>query len=124
MLIASKYEEIYAPEVQDFVYITDRAYSKSEILECEYKMLKTLEFDTNHCSSFWFLMRYWKFSESDPFILNMARYLLELSLVEYKMLVHSSSILAASALYLAMKIVKKPFNWNGKLSEITFYKEH
>lgn len=52
MLIASKYEEIYAPEVQDFVYITDRAYSKSEILECEYKMLKTLEFDTNHCSSF------------------------------------------------------------------------
>lgn len=23
MLIASKYEEIYAPEVQDFVYITD-----------------------------------------------------------------------------------------------------
>lgn len=28
MLIASKYEEIYAPEVQDFVYITDKAYSK------------------------------------------------------------------------------------------------
>lgn len=34
MLIASKYEEIYAPEVQDFVYITDKAYSKAEILEC------------------------------------------------------------------------------------------
>ena len=44
MLIASKYEEIYAPEVQDFVYITDKAYSKAEILECEYKMLKTLNF--------------------------------------------------------------------------------
>lgn len=28
MLIASKYEEIYAPEVRDFVYITDKAYSK------------------------------------------------------------------------------------------------
>jgi len=26
MLIASKYEEIYAPEVRDFVYITDKAY--------------------------------------------------------------------------------------------------
>lgn len=26
MLIASKYEEIYAPEVKDFVYITDKAY--------------------------------------------------------------------------------------------------
>lgn len=28
MFIASKYEEIYAPEVRDFVYITDNAYSK------------------------------------------------------------------------------------------------
>lgn len=36
MLIASKFEEIYAPEVQDFVYITDKAYSKAEILECEF----------------------------------------------------------------------------------------
>ena len=28
MLIASKYEEIYAPEIRDFVYITDKAYTK------------------------------------------------------------------------------------------------
>ena len=32
MLIASKYEEIYAPEVRDFVFITDNAYTKEEIL--------------------------------------------------------------------------------------------
>mgnify|MGYP001569404359 CR=1 FL=1 len=36
MLIASKYEEIYAPEVRDFVYITDKAYSKEEILKMEH----------------------------------------------------------------------------------------
>ena len=35
MLIASKYEEIYAPEVRDFVYITDNAYTKEEILLME-----------------------------------------------------------------------------------------
>ena len=35
MLIASKYEEIYAPLVKDFVEITDNAYKKSEILEYE-----------------------------------------------------------------------------------------
>lgn len=28
MLIASKYEEIYSPEIRDFVYITDKAYTK------------------------------------------------------------------------------------------------
>ena len=28
LFIASKYEEIYPPELKDFIYITDRAYSK------------------------------------------------------------------------------------------------
>ena len=32
MLIGCKYEEIYPPVVKDFVYITDNAYSKAEVL--------------------------------------------------------------------------------------------
>lgn len=32
MFIASKYEEIYAPDIKDFVYVCDKAYSKEEIL--------------------------------------------------------------------------------------------
>ena len=32
MLIASKYEEIWAPEVRDFVYISDKAYTREQIL--------------------------------------------------------------------------------------------
>jgi cyclin B len=28
MLLASKYEEIYAPEIRDFIYITDKAYTQ------------------------------------------------------------------------------------------------
>ena len=39
MLIACKYEEIYPPIIKDFVYITDNAYTKEEILEMERKML-------------------------------------------------------------------------------------
>ena len=35
MLIASKYEEIYPPIVNDFVYITDNAYTREEILQME-----------------------------------------------------------------------------------------
>lgn len=42
MLIASKYEEIYPPEVKDFVYVTDKAYSKADILEMEGKILGQL----------------------------------------------------------------------------------
>ena len=44
MLIASKYEEMYAPEVSDFVYITDNAYTKKDILEMEGIILHALNF--------------------------------------------------------------------------------
>lgn len=39
MMIASKYEEIYAPEVRDYVYITDKAYTREEVLAQEFDML-------------------------------------------------------------------------------------
>lgn len=60
MLIASKYEEIYAPEVRDFVYITDKAYQKEEILKMEFAMLTQLNFDICTPSSYRFLERFSK----------------------------------------------------------------
>ena len=57
MLIASKYEEIYAPEVADFVYITDNAYSKNEILDMEVTILKTLDFNLGNPLCLHFLRR-------------------------------------------------------------------
>ena len=32
MLIASKYEEIYPPEIKDFVFVTDQAYNRGDML--------------------------------------------------------------------------------------------
>ncbi len=49
MLLASKYEEIYAPEVRDFVYITDKAYTREQILAMEAQMLNTLDFKVRAC---------------------------------------------------------------------------
>ena len=86
MLIASKYEEIYAPEVKDFVYITDKAYTKEEILRMECHMLTTLDFDMTVPSAFRFLERFAKVDSTDVIMFNLACYLLELPLVEYRML--------------------------------------
>ena len=65
MLIASKYEEIYAPEVRDFVYITDKAYTKEEILKMEYSMLAVLDFNITSPSSYRFLERFAKIQNAD-----------------------------------------------------------
>jgi cyclin B len=45
MLIVCKYEEIYPPEVRDFVYITDKAYNENEVLETEVSILNSLDFN-------------------------------------------------------------------------------
>ena len=44
MLIACKYEEIYAPEIKDFVYVTSNAYDKKEIQEMEMKKMREANF--------------------------------------------------------------------------------
>jgi hypothetical protein len=44
MLISTKYEEIYPPEIRDFIHITERAYTKDQVLKMEVDMLNTLEF--------------------------------------------------------------------------------
>ncbi len=58
MFIASKYEEIYAPEVKDFAYVTDSAYTKKEILAMEGQMLITLDYNVTTTSALRFLDRY------------------------------------------------------------------
>lgn len=45
MFIASKYEEIYAPEIKDFLYITDKAYTREQMLNQETDILMTLSFN-------------------------------------------------------------------------------
>lgn len=40
-----KYEEIYPPDVNEFVYITDTTYTKKQVLRMEQLILKVLTFD-------------------------------------------------------------------------------
>ena len=58
MLIASKYEEIYAPEIHDFVYIADRAYAPDEIVRMESIILNELCFKITMPSTLHFVQRY------------------------------------------------------------------
>ena len=52
MFIASKYEEIYPPTVQDFISITAMAYSKEQLLKMESSILETLDFNLTFPTKF------------------------------------------------------------------------
>ena len=123
MLIACKYEEIYPPEIKDFFYITDNAYTKQQIMDMEYKMLKKFEFNVTVISSYRFIERFTKLSQDKEPMFFFAQYLLELALVEYKMIKYRPSMLAAGALYLSHKILGKSDSWPLKVEQYSGLKE-
>lgn len=124
MLIASKYEEIYAPEVKDFVFITDKAYSRQEVISMELEILNTLEYNLTMPSANRFVEMYNHFIGYNQLVLNFALYLLDLSIVEYKMLKFKGSLLAASVLYVATKLLHKEnvvYNDSIEIDSIKLY---
>ncbi len=122
MLIACKYEEIYPPEVKDFEYVTDKAYSREEILDMEGKMLHCFNFNLTMTSSYRFLERFARVCRFDERSFNLARYLLELALIEFKMIKYVPSNLACSAIYLVNKLEKRDA-WPDHMVNHTKYNE-
>jgi hypothetical protein len=105
MLIASKYEEIYPPFIKDFIYITDQAYSKDQVVETEVAILHTLNFELTFPTSHRFMERYAIISECDARLVALSSYMLELSLVEVRMNKWNQSLLACAAIFVSKKIL-------------------
>ncbi|KAM7252863.1 hypothetical protein ACFE04_025481 [Oxalis oulophora] len=127
MMIAAKYEEICAPQVEEFCYITDNTYFKDEVLEMESAVLNFLKFEMTAPTAKCFLRRFVRaaqgVNESPSMQLEcMANYIAELSLLEYSMLSYAPSIVASSAIFLA-KYILNPSNrpWDSTLQHYTLY---
>jgi len=60
ILIATKYEEIYPPELKDLLVVSENKFSKVEVLKMEMSMLQVLQFQVQAPSSYRFLERFRK----------------------------------------------------------------
>lgn len=111
LFIASKYEELYPPEVRDFVYITDDTYTKYQVIEMEKHILKVksgihhslvfkpfinsffilffqkqkLKFELGCPLSIHFLRRFSKAAFSEASTHVMSKYFIELASVDYEL---------------------------------------
>lgn len=56
MLIDCKYEEIWAPEVNDFIFISDSAYTREQILAMEKGILNKLQWNLTIPTPYVFIM--------------------------------------------------------------------
>lgn len=127
MMIAAKYEEISAPHVQEFCYVTDNTYFKEEVVQMESAVLNYLKFEMAAPTAICFLRRFVCVAQLTNEVPSMhlecmANYLVELSLLEYGMLCYAPSLIAASATFLAKYILSPLKNpWNSMLICYTFY---
>ncbi|XP_035911279.1 G2/mitotic-specific cyclin-B-like [Anopheles stephensi] len=102
MFIASKYEELFPPEIHDFVFITDDTYQKHQILEMEKEMVRALDFNLGKPLPTHFLRRFSKAAKASDVNHVLAKYLIELASVDYSTAHYKPSEIAAAALYISL----------------------
>ena len=122
LLIASKYEEIYPPELRDLVYICDRAYTRQDIIEMEETVLKALEYNITVPSAHVFLVRHLKAGHADKKIVQLACYILDGTLQSYNLLHYLPSQLAAAAVFIARRTVGRN-GWSATMVKYSDYFE-
>ncbi|KAM4035165.1 G2/mitotic-specific cyclin-B2-like [Anomaloglossus baeobatrachus] len=122
LFVASKYEEMYSPEIADFVYITDNAYSNAEIREMEKTILDKLRFDLGRPLPLHFLRRATRCCHADAEHHVLAKYFMELTLVDYDMVHYRPSIIAAASLCLTQKVLDWG-SWDATVHHYTGYTE-
>ena len=125
--IAAKYEEIYPPEINDYIFISNKAFSKEDVIEMENFILDKLNFDILCISPYVFLDRLYFISrENNIDVYYLSSMFIEFTFLSIEIMKNKQSLIAASMFYLALKFIypKKNKVWNNKLQIHTGYKEH
>lgn len=107
ILVASKYEEINCPSLQEIVYMVDNGYSPEEILKAERFMLSMLGFELGWPGPMSFLRRVSKADDYDLDTRTLAKYFLELTIMDERFVAAPPSYLAAGAHCLSRLILQK-----------------
>ncbi|TYH88838.1 hypothetical protein ES332_D01G216200v1 [Gossypium tomentosum] len=123
MLLACKYEEVSVPIVEDFVLISDKAYTRKDVLDMEKLMVNTLQFHMSVPTPYVFMRRFLKAAQSEKKLEFLSFFLIELCMVEYEMLKFQPSLLVAAAIYTAQCSLFRFKNWTKTSEWHTKYTE-
>ena len=116
MLVACRYEETYAPDINAIICITRNAYNKNEIQEVQTSILQVVGNGALMPTSWQYLQYYAQLIRCEDRVgYCLCHYLIELSLMDVSMLMYPPSITAGGALYLAMKMLKRRIMWPNAL---------
>ncbi|OJD20481.1 hypothetical protein ACJ73_08184 [Blastomyces percursus] len=107
IFIAAKYEEINCPSLQEIIYMVDNGYTADEILKAERFMLSMLQFELGWPGPMSFLRRISKADDYDLETRTLAKYFLEITIMDERFVGTPPSFTAAGAHCLARLMLRK-----------------
>lgn len=107
IFVAAKYEEINCPSVNEIVYMVDGGYTVDEILKAERFMLSMLQFELGWPGPMSFLRRISKADDYDLETRTLAKYFLEVTIMDERFVGSPPSYIAAGAHCFARLLLKK-----------------
>ncbi|KAL8672159.1 MAG: hypothetical protein Q9168_003358 [Polycauliona sp. 1 TL-2023] len=122
MFIASKYEEVLSPHVQNFKHVADDGFSEEEILKAERFVLSALNYDLSYPNPMNFLRRISKADNYDIQTRTLGKYLLEISLLDHRFMKYPPSQIAAGSMYLA-RLILESGEWDATIAHYAGYTE-
>ncbi|KAL1889034.1 G2/mitotic-specific cyclin [Ceratocystis pirilliformis] len=122
MFIAAKYEEIISPSVTSFRELAEGGFSEEEILSAERAILATLDYNMSYPNPMNFLRRISKADNYDIEARTIGKYLMEISILDHRLIGYPGSLLAAGAMYLARLILDRG-EWDETLAFYAGYSE-
>ena len=122
MFIASKYEEVLSPHVQNFRHVADDGFTEEEILSAERFVLAALDYDLSYPNPMNFLRRISKADNYDIQTRTLGKYLLEIGCLDHRFIAHPPSQVAAAAMYLSRLVLDRG-PWDATLAHYAGYTE-
>lgn len=107
IFVAAKYEEINCPSIGEIVYMVDGGYSGEEILKAERFMLSMLQFELGWPGPMSFLRRISKADDYDLETRTLAKYFLEVTIMDERFVGSPPSFVAAASHAVARFMLSK-----------------
>jgi len=119
MLIASKFEEITPPDIEFCIYIAANAYTREDVLSMECLMLTTLDFKIVVPTVAHFMPLFLKANQCEEVHGWLAQYLIELGLLDIRMLQYTPSHRVSAAVLLSNALLSRHDAWPPAMVQLS-----
>ncbi|MGH0119194.1 UNVERIFIED_CONTAM: hypothetical protein FKN15_013289 [Acipenser sinensis] len=107
LFVACKKEECLFPESTELCFLMENCFTRKQLLRMERKVLTCLKFDLSYSQPLHFLYIVHTVSQCSQQVLHLAKYFLELTLMNIECIVCEPAQLAAAALCLARRVLQE-----------------